>query len=420
MDRPLARHMRLWRKSASLIGLAGIAGGLAGAVLYLAFQQSADLIVGAETVTIAMAKTGRVAEVASFAGRAAPKDLVHVAATEGGRIAELFVETGELVAAGQPILRLKNAERELTISTRVAQLRGEINGLRGQEIQIGQSLMTDRKAVLEARYNHHRAREQLSRRLILLDKGLMTEAHVAPQRDEVAFYASLIEEAEQTEAANEVLRKDQLASIRQQMEANLRTLAMAEAQAQDFTVSAPLSGMVIGLSGVTGGSISAGDQIAEIDPRTGVMVEARLDEFYASRVAAGQKGTATLASVLYDLTVARVSPDVTDGTFRIELAFDTSPPAGLRAGETVQGRVMLASDIPAVTIPNGPFMESANGRFVFVVAPDGRSAGRRAIKTGARSPEDVAVLEGLSAGERVIVSDYESFAEAQTIEIVSP
>ena len=400
--------------------MAALAGALGGGLLYFALQRQADLVVGADRVTIAVAAQGRLAEVASFAGRAAPRDLVHVAASEGGRIAELFVEAGDLVTAGQPIMRLKNAERELAISSRIAQLRGEINSLRGQEIQIGQSLMTDRKAVLEARYNHHKASEQLSRRLILLDKGLITEAHVAPQRDEVAFYASLITEAERTEAANETLRQDQLTSIRQQMAANLQTLDLAEAQAGDFTVSAPVSGMVIGLSGVMGASVASGDQMAQIDPRKGLLIEARLDEFFANRVSAGQKATAKLPSGEAEMVVARVSPDVTEGTFGIELAFDGDTPAGVRAGETVQGRVVLSSDVPAVTIPNGPFMQSANGRYVFVVSPDGRSADRRQIRTGARTPESVAVLEGLVPGEHVIVSDYESFAEADTIEISAP
>jgi HlyD family secretion protein len=44
-------------------------------------------------------------------------------------------------------------------------------------------------------------------------------------------------------------------------------------------------------------------------------------------------------------------------------------------------------------------------------------ANRRPIKLGRRNPESVEVLEGLSSGERVITSSYESLKDFARIDL---
>jgi HlyD family secretion protein len=52
-----------------------------------------------------------------------------------------------------------------------------------------------------------------------------------------------------------------------------------------------------------------------------------------------------------------------------------------------------------------------------VLAADGGVAQRRRIKLGRRSAEQVEVLSGLAAGERVIVSDYTGLDRIDRIDL---
>jgi HlyD family secretion protein len=133
---------------------------------------------------------------------------------------------------------------------------------------------------------------------------------------------------------------------------------------------------------------------------------ADIDEFYLSRVRAGQTASIDLNGKSIDLNVRRVSPQVRNGQFQIDLDFGSERMDALVAGSTAQGRLRLGGDTDAVILPNGPFIERTGGDWVFVVAADGRSAERRTIRIGRRSIEQLEVLSGLAPGDRVITSDY--------------
>jgi HlyD family secretion protein len=53
-----------------------------------------------------------------------------------------------------------------------------------------------------------------------------------------------------------------------------------------------------------------------------------------------------------------------------------------------------------------------------VAEPDGKSARRRPIRTGRRNIEQLEVLSGLEAGERVIVSDYSAFERIDRVYLI--
>jgi len=99
---------------------------------------------------------------------------------------------------------------------------------------------------------------------------------------------------------------------------------------------------------------------------------------------------------------------VKDGRFRTELDFAGAPPAGLNRGQTLDIRITLGSTAPALVAPVGGWLEAGGGTSVFVLDADGAHARRRAVKTGRRNPEQVEILSGLKAGERIVISNTSS------------
>ena len=59
--------------------------------------------------------------------------------------------------------------------------------------------------------------------------------------------------------------------------------------------------------------------------------------------------------------------------------------------------------------------DSTGGSWIFVLDPDGKKAYRRSIKIGRQNPQYYEVLEGLEAGEKVIVSSYESYKDNEVL-----
>ena len=122
----------------------------------------------------------------------------------------------------------------------------------------------------------------------------------------------------------------------------------------------------------------------------------------------------------YKATVSKIYPQVANGTFRIDLKFENPNPQGIHTGQAFDIKLELGRAATAMMLPNGPFYQETGGNWVFVVAPDGRYATRRAVRLGRRNPEHVEVVDGLQTGEKVIVSGYEAFQKIERVEFEKP
>jgi HlyD family secretion protein len=166
-----------------------------------------------------------------------------------------------------------------------------------------------------------------------------------------------------------------------------------------------------------GESRNVGDRLAEITPATGYKLSSTVDEYYLGRVRPGQAASMELDGKSLPLKVTRVYPQVKSGGFVVDLAFAGPTPDGLLRGQTLQGRLSLGADIQGLVLPAGAFLERSGGDWAFVLAPDGHRALRRRIKVGRRNAEQVEVLGGLAAGERVITSDYTGLERIDRVDL---
>jgi HlyD family secretion protein len=158
-------------------------------------------------------------------------------------------------------------------------------------------------------------------------------------------------------------------------------------------------------------------RVAVITPGTGYKLSAAVDEYYLGRVQKGQLATIDIGDGAWPMRVSRVYPQVTEGTFAVDLDFTGTEPPRLLPGQTLQGTLTLGADRTATVLPADAFLEVTGGNWIFVLAKDGRSARRRVIRLGRRSADQVEVLSGLAPGERVIVSDYTGLEHIDRIDL---
>ena len=75
-------------------------------------------------------------DVISFQARVEPEVSFSLDAVEGGTVQEIFVEAGQAVEAGQPLLRLANTTLMLDFMNRETQIVEQINNLRNTRMQL--------------------------------------------------------------------------------------------------------------------------------------------------------------------------------------------------------------------------------------------------------------------------------------------
>ncbi len=344
---------------------------------------------------------------------AAPALTTFVNAVSGGQIDRLLVQDGTVVAAGQALATLVNPSLKLDILTREATIASQLGTVSADDLALRRSRLDRATQTSGAAYDVVKARRDLSVQQQLHDQGFVSDAGVASTREAAEYqdrHLAQLRSGETTENAIAALQARRLAETRARLSGNL---AAVEASLDALTLRAPVAGRLTNFTVQPGQTLKAGDPAGQIDSARAWKLIADVDEYYLGRVAVGQRAEREGGT---HLVVSRVLPAVTDGRFRIELRFVGPPPAGLNRGQTSDVRVTLGATRAALVAPVGGWLDSGGGTSALVVDADGRHARRRAIRTGTRNPEQVEILSGLAAGDRIVTSSL-STVRGDTINI---
>jgi HlyD family secretion protein len=410
MDRPAPRARwspARWPLAARLVGVVipAIAAILA-AVRFIAGPGESTLRVPRAQVTLATVERGVFHDLISLRARVEPRETVYIDAIDGGRIDRVLVEPGDSVQQGQPLIELSNTNLALSVIQQESQLNQAISQLQQNEINLEQNALANDRALAEIEFHLVKLERSAQRREGLVAGGATSREQRDEIADELAYYRRLHPIQSSSARRQSDLRDRLLPDIHRQLR-NLRAnLDVVQGKLAGLIVRSPVEGTVTAIDLKMGEHRNAGERLAEVTPQSGMKLAADIDEFYLARVRLGQRATVDVEGTPVDATVHRISPQVTNGQFTVDLHFDGDSPPGLVAGETTQGRLQLGGDTPALILPADRFLDRTGGDWVFVVSRDGDSAERRQIKAGRRTTRQLEILEGLATGERVVTSDY--------------
>jgi HlyD family secretion protein len=417
MDRPI--RPAWWRNKywTWLVVVTGMV--LLGIVTATTFQATSSraLHMPLVMVTIARVTRGTFHDFVPLKATVTALDTTYLDALEGGRVERILAQAGDEVVAGQPLVELSNTELELDVLDREGRLIESITQLQAYQTQLEQNRINNQKALAQIDYNIVRLGRSLGRRTQLAAKGLEPVETRDTVQDELSYDLKLQPMQAQSNQKQEELRLRQLPQIQSQIEKLQADLRITHSKLDNLTVRASVGGLLTSLDLKVGENRNRGDRFAEITPNTGYKLSAAVDEYYLRRVRVGRSATVEVGDKAYHAVVTRLYPQVKDGTFSVDLAFDQQTPSGLLSGQTVQGKLSLGEDAAGLLLPAGAFLERTGGDWVFVLGSDRASAQRRRIKVGRRNADQVEILGGLRPGDEVIISDYTGLEGIDRIEL---
>ncbi|MBV7257412.1 HlyD family efflux transporter periplasmic adaptor subunit [Pacificimonas sp. WHA3] len=373
---------------------------------------------GSLTVDAAMIRTGEVVrapfqDYVPLRAKVAPFSTTFVASVAGGQVEALIASDGQLVTKGDALVRLTNPALELDVASRSADIAGQLGNVSGQRLAVQRGRFEGDKDLAEARNALMKAEEDYQAKAFLFERQIVNQAALDPVAAEVAFRRARLHALEQSRASEQGVLASQSARIgRTEAQLN-RSLAMVRRSLDALTIRGPVSGRLTAFTLQAGQTLTPGDPVGQIDSEGRWKLIADVDQFYLGRVETGLAARATIGGKVLPMTVIKVLPQVTDGQFRIELGFTEEPSAQLNRGQTIDVRLVLGADRPALVAPSGGWLDG-NGTSAFVMDGEGR-AHRRAITSGRRNPDQVEITSGLSAGDRIVTSATGSYADYDTL-----
>jgi len=261
----------------------------------------------------------------------------------------------------------------------------------------------------------------------LVKKGakLAELENVEPLADVAAARATLVESETQYKRMFELYKtkavsESQLQQLKAKRDANRAALAAAEARLAHTVITAPFDGR-LGLRRVSVGSlVSPSTVITTLDDTSRIKLDFAVPEVYLSRMSQGLKVTAHSVAWPDEVFTGTVSSidtrvDPVSRTVTVRSLVD-NPQGRLRAGMFLTVTV-LNENIDALVIPEQALIPERSQQFVMVVGDDS-VVHLREVKTGRRRPGQVEILDGLKAGERVIIEGTQKARDGQPVNVL--
>ena len=305
-----------------------------------------------------------------------------------GKVLEVFIEEGQAVREGQVLARLDDSQTRAALGVAEAQLAAA-----------RKSAAQDEARLKEAELN-------LERRQRLMKEQVVGKAEVDTAQADVDSL------------------KARIAYAHEQIGVAESQVNMQRTEMNDMVVRAPFSGIAISkdaqpgemISPVSAGGGFTRTGIGTIVDMSSLEIEVDVNESYINRVKPGQKVEAVLdaypdwripAHVITTVPTA----DRQKATVRVRIGFAAAPKLDPRIlpdmGVKVsflreeEGPKPAAAAAATVSVPKNAVKVVDGSSIVFVVKED--RVERRAIRAGLETGDEVEVVSGLTAGERVVV-----------------
>jgi HlyD family secretion protein len=333
-------------------------------------------------------------------------------------VQRILILPGAQVQVGTPILELDNIDlrsqmenAEMDWRTEEARLENNIANLQTTRLQLENSV-ADAQAQLAF------AQADLEAYRSLADQGIVAERDmqsrvlaVSRAENTLALSKKQLDSSIKTEATTLAPQRATVNQAKTRYDQLVRQVA-------DLIVKSDMRGQLQAISVEVGAQVGAGAQLARVSDPTRLKAEVRIPETQTRDLAIGLPATIdTRNGNPVKGHVSRIDPAAIGGTVGVDIVLDEALPANARVQMSVDGVVQLQL-LENILFVDSPAYGQENSTIqLYKVDPVTSMAHLVRVGIGARSVQHVQVIEGLSEGDQVVLSDMSQYSEWDRIQI---
>lgn len=325
----------------------------------------------------------------------------------------LNVNAGDNVITGDLIATVESPELTNELGREQATLDSLETNLKRREIENRREILKARQVVDLAQVELTAAERELRRAEQSWEYQVISLQDLEQAKDEVERTRIALRHATEESALNiESLRFD-LETLRLERDRQRLNVANLERRVKELELRAPVDGMVGTLAVERRQVVPANAEIATVVDLSALEVELSIPDNYADDLVLGGPVEVKFGGEEHPATLISVSPEVINSTVSARVRFADPQPPGLRQNQRVSARIVLESRDNTLLVERGPFYDSGAGRLIYRVSGD--VAERISIQTGSTSVSQVEILDGLSEGDVVIISEIDKFRGSERV-----
>ncbi|HTO49963.1 MAG TPA: efflux RND transporter periplasmic adaptor subunit [Burkholderiales bacterium] len=350
-------------------------------------------------------------------GRVVTPYRVDVGSQITGTVAEVPVEQGERVKAGQTLVVLEASEARALVKqaeVNVAQSEARLRQMRELQLPVADQTLRQAEA------NLTNARAQYERNRQLYQSGYIGKSVLDDSQRNVEVAESQVDSARKQVETARPTGSDYAVAVAalEQARANLQA---AQARLAYATVRAPADGTLIARDVERGDVVQPGKVLFVLSPVGETQLVLQIDERNLARLKLGQQALASADAYPAERFGAELfyinpSVDPQRGTVEVKLRVPT-PPAYLREDMTVSVDIEVDRHADALALPANAVHDVAGADPWVLHVKDGRAI-RRPVKVGLRGEGSVEIRGGLEAGDLVVPADNTSVKPGRRVRAV--
>jgi len=337
-------------------------------------------------------------------GKVEPFQWQAVRAEVEGLVSGVDAVEGRAVARGEVLAVMTDPSRQADIDAAQAKVTEAEANVASLEAGPRPAELTEiENAAARATLELRQAERDLAASERLAAKQAATAAEVTAARDKVDQLHAQIAGLEKRRR-NATPQPD-IAAARARLEDARVALRLAEQQAAQSQVRAPMAGVVYGLAARPGTYLSVGDLVTNIGVMDRLRVRVYIDEPELGRVALGQPVTITWQALPDKQWTGTVEKKPTAiealGSRQVGqvICVIENPGRMLIPGTNIDATIRTGVVEGALTLPKETLRHDATGDYVYLLK--GGAIEQRRVKTGNTSVTRIQVSDGLAEGDAV-------------------
>jgi HlyD family secretion protein len=331
------------------------------------------------------------------------------------RVEKILKRPGEVVKAGEEILRIDTSASRIELERLEDQLRKKANEQAQLRIHLEKSLTELRGKIESQKLDVEALQYRLEQNRKLRGDGLVSEQLLKASEVE-AKKAKIELDQLQEQSKNEHRSTDaQLQGLDLDLATLRRDRDEAKRQLELATTRSDRSGVLTWVVAQEGTTVRKGDVIARIADLDSFRVEATVSDVHSSALHPGEAVRVMLDGQPLTGRLAQVYPTIENGTVKFTADLDDKRNPKLRNNLSVDVLVVTDSRSNVLRVSKGPYAQGGAAAPVFVVQGD--HASRRNVRFGISGYEHFEVLDGLAEGDEVILSDMRDYVHLSRVNL---
>jgi HlyD family secretion protein len=284
-----------------------------------------------------------------------------------------------------------------------------------EEIQKAEADAQQAQQALDAQEKIFQSRQQLFDQGALPRKELdQSRVDITQARNQYAISKKHLD------ALMAIGKQQTLKSAAGQLESAEGKYRGAQAQLSYSEIRSPIDGVITDRPLYPGEMAAAGTPLLTVMDISSVIAKAHIPQNDAAALKVGDKGTMTVPGIEepFEGKVTVVSPALDPNSTTVEVWLEArNPKHVLKPGTSVQLSLTAQTVKDALVVPASSVITAPDGTTAVMLAgADGR-AHQKAVKLGIRNGDDVQILDGVTASDKVVVAGAYGLPDKTKIKI---